>query len=92
MIVRKLNFVEAGQLYDLLSKYKVDNFDNLSPFQFVERFLEVVIPTDYLEFLRILFGKDVQEIKLDALVTAIEMNNINLLVKAFDKFNGKSKS
>lgn len=92
MKVKTLNFIEAGKLYTLLSKYEVTNLDGLSPFQFVERFLDVVIPEDYLEFLRILFGQDVKEIKLDTLVSAVETNNINILVKAFDKLNGKSKS
>jgi hypothetical protein len=87
--VKTLNFVEAGKLYTLLSKYEVTNLDGLSPFQFIERFLEVVIPEDYLEFLRTIFGQDVKEIKLDNLVNAVETNNINILVKVFDKLNGK---
>lgn len=96
MIVGKLktkilNFVEAGNLYELLSKYKVKDLDSLSPFQFVERFIEVVIPEDYLEFLRLLFGQDIQEVKLEKVVDTVSKNNINSLVKAFENLNGKSK-
>jgi len=92
MQTKILNFIEAGEVYNLLSKYEIKDFDDLSPFQFVERFLEVVIPEDYLEFLRLLFGSKIEKINLPELIKVVSDNNINLLVKTFENINGKPKS